>query len=83
MDAIPMVDLKSQYLTIQKEIDTVIQQCILDGAYINGKQVNMFEQHLADYTGFKNVIGCGNYIQTGIYLKKIYRHSAWIYTTVF
>jgi UDP-2-acetamido-2-deoxy-ribo-hexuluronate aminotransferase len=60
MDAIPMVDLKNQYLTIQKEIDTVIQQCILDGAYINGKQVNTFEQHLADYTGFKNVIGCGN-----------------------
>ena len=55
-----MVDLKSQYLSIQKEIDTVIQQCILDGAYINGKQVNTFEQHLADYTGFKNVIGCGN-----------------------
>lgn len=60
MDAIAMVDLKNQYLSVKPEIDAVIQQCILGGAYINGKQVAIFEHHLADYTGIKNVIGCGN-----------------------
>lgn len=60
MDAIAMVDLEKQYLSVKPEIDAVIQQCILDGAFISGRQVSEFEYHLADYTGIKNVIGCGN-----------------------
>jgi UDP-2-acetamido-2-deoxy-ribo-hexuluronate aminotransferase len=60
MDAIAMVDLEKQYLSVKPQIDAVIQQCILEGAYINGKQVAIFERHLANYTGIKNVIGCGN-----------------------
>lgn len=60
MDAIPMVDLKNQYMHIKTEIDNAIQQCLSDADYINGKNVRDFEQRLADYKGIKNVIGCGN-----------------------
>lgn len=60
MDAIPMVDLKRQYLHIKAEIDEAIAQCLLKADYIHGSAVRNFEQHLSEYTGFKNVIGCGN-----------------------
>lgn len=60
MDAIPMVDLKNQYLHIQPEIDNAIGQCLLRADYIQGESVRDFESRLSDYTGFRQVIGCGN-----------------------
>lgn len=60
MDAIPMVDLKNQYLHIQPEIDNAIGQCLLRADYIQGESVRDFECKLSDYTGFRQVIGCGN-----------------------
>ncbi len=60
MQEIQMIDLKSQYLTLKPEIDAVIQQCLLDADYINGKLVKQFEQNLSVYTGIKNIVGCGN-----------------------
>ena len=60
MDAIPMVDLKNQYLHIKTEIDNAIEQCLLKADYIQGESVLDFERNLSAYTGIKNVIGCGN-----------------------
>lgn len=55
-----MVDLHSQYLKIKQEIDAGINQVIETSAFINGPQVKKFAVNLAQYTGSKHVITCGN-----------------------
>lgn len=57
---IPLVDLKAQYLTIQNEIDTAIQNVIDDTAFIKGKYVQQFEQDFAEAYGVQHCISCAN-----------------------
>ena len=57
---IPFVDLKAQYHSIKKEIDTAIQNVINETAFIKGKYVENFEEEYADIYGVKNVISCAN-----------------------
>ncbi|MDR0232058.1 MAG: DegT/DnrJ/EryC1/StrS family aminotransferase [Dysgonamonadaceae bacterium] len=57
---IQQVDLTTQYLRIQKEMDEAVLQCIRSGAYINGAEVGIFAQNLAGYTGAQYVIPCAN-----------------------
>lgn len=60
MKTIQMVDLQSQYLRIKQEIDTSIAEVIESAAFIKGKKVREFQQHLEHYTGSKHVIPVGN-----------------------
>jgi len=60
MENIQMVDLKSQYQKIKKDIDQGIQEVIDQTAFINGPQVKRFSDNLADYLKVKHVITCGN-----------------------
>jgi len=60
MKSIQMVDLKSQYERIQNEIDTAVLNVIRSTAYINGPEVNAFQQELSDYLGSTHVIPCAN-----------------------
>ncbi len=55
-----MVDLYNQYKKIKPEIDGAIQNVINVGAFINGPDVKIFEQNLANYLQVKHVIGCAN-----------------------
>ncbi len=55
-----MVDLGSQYQNIKEEADAAMQEVIDSCAFINGPAVHAFASELADYTGVKNVIPCGN-----------------------
>lgn len=55
-----MVDLKSQYQKIKKQIDHSVLQVIESGAYINGPEVHAFEKELKDYLKVKHVIPCAN-----------------------
>lgn len=57
---IQMVDLQSQYLRLQHEIDSAIKDCLLSGNFIQGATVRRFEQLLAAYTGSSHVISCAN-----------------------
>jgi UDP-2-acetamido-2-deoxy-ribo-hexuluronate aminotransferase len=57
---IPMVDLKSQYNIIKKDVDAAIQEVIDSSAFINGKAVKIFEQSLATYLQSKHVVACAN-----------------------
>ena len=57
---IPFVDLKAQYNTIKKKIDTAIQNVINETAFIKGKYVKKFEDEYAKTYGVKHVISCGN-----------------------
>lgn len=60
MSKIQMVDLRTQYENIREEINRGIQEIIDDTAFINGPQVKLFAEELAEYTGARHVITCGN-----------------------
>ena len=60
MDNIQMVDLKTQYLKIENEIDDAIKEVILDSSFINGPSVKKFTSQLEEYLDVKHVIPCGN-----------------------
>jgi dTDP-4-amino-4,6-dideoxygalactose transaminase len=60
MRKIQMVDTKNQYLAIQSEVDQAIQEVLESAAYINGKAVKDFTQHLSTYLGVEFVIPCAN-----------------------
>lgn len=57
---IPLVDLKSQYLSIKPEIDAAIQNVINETAFIRGKYVEKFESEYAKKYGVKHCIGVAN-----------------------
>ncbi len=55
-----MVDLKSQYLKIKKEVDSKIIDVIENTAFINGPDVKELKKELAIYMGANHAITCGN-----------------------
>ncbi len=55
-----MVDLKNQYLKIQKEIKQEIDKVLFSAQYIKGKQVAELEQKLKEYLNVRHVITCAN-----------------------
>ena len=57
---IQMVDLHGQYMKIKAEIDAAIAEVIDSSAFINGPAVGRFASALAQYTGARHVIPCGN-----------------------
>jgi len=57
---IVMADLYGQYLKIRSEVDGAIQEVIGSTAFIQGKQVASFAEHLKNFTGARYVIPCAN-----------------------
>ena len=60
MKKIQMVDLKSQYEKIQKEIDNSVLSVVRSSQYINGPEVQEFQKELETYLNVKHVIPCAN-----------------------
>ena len=60
MDPIHMVDLKSQYSLIAKEVQSAITAVIESTAFINGPAVQEFQTNLERYLNVKHVIPCAN-----------------------
>lgn len=54
---IPLVDLKNQYKTIKKEIDSAVADVITNANFILGDEVDQFEKEFATYCGTKYAIG--------------------------
>jgi UDP-2-acetamido-2-deoxy-ribo-hexuluronate aminotransferase len=55
-----MVDLHSQYMRIQQEVNEAIQGVLTSTAFIQGPQVSEFASALSHYSGAEHVITCGN-----------------------
>lgn len=53
-------DLKAQYNSLKIDIDEAVKQVINECNFINGRQVAMLEEELAEYVGVKHCITCGN-----------------------
>lgn len=60
MRPLQMVDTKSQYQKIKKEVDKAVIDVLDSSQFIGGKVVNEFGEHLAKYNGSKHVIPCAN-----------------------
>lgn len=60
MKKIQMVDLKGQYEKIKEQVDNSIHEVLDTTAFINGPEVQKFQQELQDYVGVKHVIPCAN-----------------------
>lgn len=57
---IQMVDLKGQYDKIKEAVNTEIQKCLDNTAYINGPAVKDFQENFEKYLNVKHVIPCAN-----------------------
>ncbi len=60
MRPLQMVDTKTQYLKIKKEVDEAVIAVMESSQFIGGKVVNDFAANLAAYHGVKHVIPCAN-----------------------
>lgn len=60
MKKINFVDLKKQYQSIKKEVDTVFQDVTSSSQFILGKEVDRFEEEFADFIGVKYAVGVGS-----------------------
>ena len=60
MVPIQMVDLKRQYHKIKPEVDAAMANVLETTAFINGKAVADFTQHLQEYLAVQHVIPCAN-----------------------
>jgi dTDP-4-amino-4,6-dideoxygalactose transaminase len=60
MRPIQMVDTKTQYQQIKKEVDDAVLQVMESSAFINGKAVQDFAANLSAYLGTKHTIPCAN-----------------------
>jgi dTDP-4-amino-4,6-dideoxygalactose transaminase len=57
---VPFVDLRSQYLSIKKEIDEAIARVLDTTSFVLGREVEAFEAAFAEYTGARFCIGINN-----------------------
>jgi dTDP-4-amino-4,6-dideoxygalactose transaminase len=57
---IQMVDLRAQYERIRPEVDAAIKRVLESAQFINGPEVNAFQQELEEYLGVKHVVPCAN-----------------------
>jgi dTDP-4-amino-4,6-dideoxygalactose transaminase len=60
MMRIQMVDVRTQYLKVQDEIDEEIRKVIASCAFINGPAVSNFASAFSKYLGVGTVIPCAN-----------------------
>ncbi|MCK4617636.1 DegT/DnrJ/EryC1/StrS family aminotransferase, partial [Candidatus Aerophobetes bacterium] len=54
---ISLLDLKSQYKTIEGEVNRVVEEVLESGYYILGQNVKALEEEIADYGEVKYAIG--------------------------
>lgn len=57
---VPFVDLRSQYLTIKKDIDSAIENVLVETAFIGGKYVKAFKEDFQKAYGVEHCIPVAN-----------------------
>jgi dTDP-4-amino-4,6-dideoxygalactose transaminase len=55
-----MVDLKGQYKSLQKEIDSAVLQALADTRFILGPNVQAFDTEAAQYLGVSHALSCAS-----------------------
>lgn len=57
MNKVPLLDLKAQFASIEKEVRMVIDRVIADQVFILGPEVDHLEKEIAAYIGAKHAVG--------------------------
>ncbi len=57
---IPLVDLKTQYVSIKAQVDSAINKVIAETSFINGPVVKDFEDSFAKFCNVNQCVGVGN-----------------------
>ncbi len=57
-EAIPLVDLRAQYLALKSEMDRAILGAVAGGQFILGPEVEKFEADFAAYLGVRRFVAC-------------------------
>ena len=57
---VKFLDLKSQYISIQAELDDAIKAVISESAFIGGRYVEEFEKKFSDYLSVGHCVGVAN-----------------------
>lgn len=60
MERIQMVDLKSQFLKIRKDVFAQMDEVFENTCFIRGDKVDRLQENLENYLGIKHVICCAN-----------------------
>ena len=55
-----MVDLRAQYLRIQKEVDASVARVVASTQFIGGEECRLFEQEFAAFCGARHAVGVAN-----------------------
>ena len=58
--AIPFIDLAAQRDRLQPQLDQAIAGVLAHGQYILGPEVRELEERLAEFTGARHAVACGN-----------------------
>ncbi len=58
--AIPLTDLRAQYLSVKAEVDAAVARVLDSGWYILGEEVAAFEREFAAYCGAADCVGVGS-----------------------
>ncbi len=58
--AIPLLDLKTQYQELKRELDAVWDDVMTNASFIGGPRVAELEQAIADYCGTTYAVACAN-----------------------
>ena len=58
--AIPLLDLKAQYLELKDELDSAVGEVMSSAGFIGGPHVRGLEEEIAEYCGVKHAVACGN-----------------------
>ena len=57
---INFLDLRKNYINIENEVNTELQNLFKNCDFILGEKVKEFENNFANYLAIKHFIGCGN-----------------------
>ena len=57
---VPFLDVKQSYLSLKAQTDAAIERVLSGGVYIQGKEVELFEDTWASYCDAKFAIGVAN-----------------------
>jgi dTDP-4-amino-4,6-dideoxygalactose transaminase len=60
VEPVPLLDLKSQYAALRKEIDAAVLRVVESQSFILGPEVEAFERELAGYVGVEHAIACAS-----------------------
>src|SRR3970282_474709 len=60
MRQVPVVDLKTQYKSIKKEIDETIKRIVASSQFILGEDTSLFEKEFAKFHKTKYAVGLDN-----------------------